>query len=349
MKRNYVFLLSLALAGLASCGNGGGSAQQPNGGVDNGSGSSQQSSSIFGSNEPVMEKMLCEYVPDGQTAVIYGSNLKNCEIMFPGADFPAKIVESSNNQISVIVPEGAEDGQLKIKYEDKFILSKFFFRDNRNIIINFDYRLATWGGYNPFDETGELITGTLGMGTELTPFENGAKLPQPCSGNYGLLYGKYDHPWMMDQTKYIQYVANPLEGGRGPISVATKAFESYDLSSLALKFEVYVPKETPYKNIKTEIFFGPIDSPDKHGREVSPICFWEPYKDCKDGFYTDSWTTITIPLTEFWHGTKSDVEPFAGEFDLKKATNLSFLQFGQPEGEPLILMCVDNFRIVPIN
>lgn len=334
MKRNFVFILSMAIAGcLSSCGDGGGSVL-PNGGSC--------------TNEPVMESMLCEYVPDGQTAVIYGRNLKNCEIMFPGADFPAKIVESSNDKISVVVPEGSEDGQLKIKCGDKVILSKFFFRDNRNIIVNFDYRLATWGGYNPIDENGELITGTLEMGTEISPFVNGAKLPQPCSGNYGLLYGKYDHPWMMNQCMYIQYVANPQEGGRGPISVATKAFESYDLSSLALKFEVYVPKEVAYKGIKTEIFFGPIDSPDKHGREVSPICFWEPYKNCSDGFYTDSWTTITIPLTEFWHGVKSDTDPFDGNFDLKKATNLSFLQFGQPEGEPQIMMCVDNFRVVPI-
>ena len=86
MKRKFVFILSLAIAGcLASCGNGGGSVSQNGGSC---------------TNEPVMERMLCEYVPDGQTAVIYGSNLKNCEIMFPGADFPAKVLESSNDKIS---------------------------------------------------------------------------------------------------------------------------------------------------------------------------------------------------------------------------------------------------------
>lgn len=334
MKKNCVILLSLALAaGFAGCnGNGG---------------NTQQNMSGNNSSDPEMSSMKCEFVPDGEEAIIYGRNLKHCDIIFPGAESPARIVESSNDMVKVIVPDGSEDGQLKIKSGDKTILSKFFFRDNRNIIINFDYRLATWGGYNPKDENDELITGTLEMGTEITPFCNGAKLPQPCSGNYGLLYGKYDHPWMMNQCMYLQYVANPLEGGRGPISVASKAFESYDMSALALKFEVFVPKEVPYKNIKTEIFFGPIDSPDKHGRDVTPICFWEPYKD-NEGFSTDAWTTVTIPLTEFWHGTKSDTDPFDGEFDLKKATNLSFLQFGQPDGEPQIMMCVDNFRIVPI-
>lgn len=323
-------ILSLALAaGFASCSNGG------------------QPGSSCSSSLPEMKRMQCEFVPDGGEAVIYGNNLKNVEVFFPGAEDPAKVVSSCDTMIKVIVPEGSEDGQLKIKCCDKTILSKFFFRDNRNIIINFDHRLATWGGYNPKDENGELITGTLEMGTEITPFVNGAKLPESCSGNYGLLYGKYDHPWMMNQCMYIQYVANPLEGGRGRISVASKAFESYDLTSLALKFEVYVPKEAAYKGIKTEIFFGPIDSPDKHGREVSPICYWEPYKN-GGAFSTDAWTTITIPLSEFYHCTKSDDEKFDGEFDLKKATNLSFLQFGQPDGEPQIMMCVDNFRVVPI-
>ncbi|MCQ2230729.1 MAG: glycan-binding surface protein [Paludibacteraceae bacterium] len=325
MKMNRFFLASLALAaGFASCSNGG-----------------------SGSSIPEMKRMHCEFVPDGEEAIIYGSNLKKAEIIFPGAENPAKVVSSCDTMIKVIVPEGSEDGQLKIKCGDKVVLSKFFFRDNRNIIVNFDHRLATWGGYNPKDEDGELITGTLEMGTEITPFANGAKLPESCSGNYGLLYGKYNTPWMMNQCMYIQYVANPMEGGRGRISVASKAFESYDMSSLALKFEVFVPKECAYSGIKTEIFFGPIDSPDKHGRDVSPICFWEPYKN-GGAFSTDSWTTVTIPLSEFYHNTKTDTDTFDVDFDLKKATNLSFLQFGQPEGEPQIMMCVDNFRVVPI-
>lgn len=328
MKSNRVILFSLALAaGFASCSTGG------------------QGSN--GSSLPEMKRMHCEFVPDGGEAIIFGSNLKKAEIMFPGAENAAEVVSSCDTMIKVIVPEGAEDGQLKIKSGDKTILSKFFFRDNRNIIVNFDHRLATWGGLDPKDENGDLITGTLEMGTEIKDFPNGAKLPEPCSGNYSLLYGTYEHPWMMNNNMYIQYVANPLEGGRGRISVASKAFESYDLSSLALKFEVFVPKEVPYKGIKTEIFFGPIDAPDKHGRELSPICYWEPYKNGGE-FSTDSWTTVTIPLSEFHHGTKSDEVDFDGEWDIKKATNLSFLQFGQPSGAPLVMMCVDNFRVVPI-
>lgn len=326
MKINKVFLFSLALAaGFASCSNYGG-----------------------GSQNTEMKRMHCEFVPDGEEAIIYGSRLKNAEIFFQGAENPAEVVSSCDTMIKVIVPEGAESGQLFVKdKEGKKILSKFHFRDERNIIINFDHRLSTWGGYNTRDESGNLITSTLEMGAEEVPFPNNAKLPEECSGKYQLLYGTYDQPWTMNHCMYIQYVANPLEGGRGRISVASKAFESYDMSALALKFEVYVPKEVPYKGIKTEIFFGPIDSPDKHGRDVSPICYWEPYKETGE-FYTDSWTTVTIPLSEFHHNTKSNEAVFDGDFDLKKATNLSFLQFGDPEGAPQIMMCVDNFRVVPI-
>ncbi len=334
MKSKIFFIAPLLFAGMMmSCG-----------GNQAGEGST-------GCVDPQLSRMKCEFVPDGGKAVIYGKNLsKVSEVNFPG-DLKADIVEQNDTMISVIVPEGTKEGRVKaVTADGKKTISKFFFRDDRNTIVNFDRKLATWGGYSPMDEDGSLITGTLEMGDSITPFPNGAVLPEPCSGNYGFLYGTYATAWSMNQCMYFQYVANPAEGGRGPISVAGKVFEKYDLDELALRFEVYVPKEVAYKGIRTEIFFGPINSPDKHGREFSPIYFWKPYEGTNDGFYTDEWTTVTIPLTEFCHNTTSDdANPDYNYRDkLKQATNFSFLQFGQPEGEPQIFLCLDNFRIVPI-
>lgn len=329
MRKYYLFLATLSFLGFfSSCGN--------------------QGNKELKNTAPELKSMKCEFVPDGGEAVLFGSNLTNAEVIFPG-DLKADIVADKSNDsvLTVVVPAGSKDGRIKVKTANGVSSSKFFFRDNRNIIVNFDRRLATWGGYNPYDEKDELITGTLEMGDEMTPFPNGAKLPEACSGNYGFLYGKYSYPWVMNQCMYLQYVANPMEGGRGPVSVAGSVFDSYDVDELALKFEVYVPKEAAYKGVKTEIFFGPIDAKDKHGRDLSPICFWEPYKDSGE-FYTDGWKTVTIPLNKFTHSTKNDTDTFECKMNLKKATNFSFLQFGAPEGNPQIFMCVDNFRIVPI-
>jgi hypothetical protein len=333
MRKESLFVASLLCAGvLVGCGG------------------NQSGDSSCSSQGPELNRMKCEFVPDGGEAVIFGKNLTNAQIIFPG-DLVADVVEQNDTMVRVIVPEGTKEGRVKATTANGAkTLSKFFFRDDRNTIVNFDRRLSTWGGYDPMEDDGTLITGTLEMGDSITPFPNGAKLPEPCSDKYGLLYGVYDTPWAMNQSMYYQYVANPAEGGRGPISVAGRVFEKYDLEELALKFEVYVPKEVAYKGIRTEIFFGPINSPDKHGRDYSPICFWKPYEGAADGFSTDSWTTVTIPLTEFCHKTTSDdPDPeYTYKDKLKQSTNFSFLMFGQPEGAPQILMCVDNFRVVPI-
>ena len=297
---------------------------------------------------PKLCKMKCEFVPDSGEAVIYGRNLANAEVIFPGDKVAEVIADKSNDSVlTVIVPMGTKEGKITVKNNGAETKSSFIFRDARNTIVNFDRRLATWGGYSPMDEEGELISGTLEYGEEITPFPNGATLPEPCDGNYGFLYGKYKNAWEMNQSMYLQYVANPFEGGRGMISVASDAFEAYELDELALKFEVYVPKEIGYKGIKTEIFFGPIDASDKHGRDRSAICFWEPYKE-NGTFSTDTWKTITIPLTEFNHTSKTDEANSNVKINLKEATNFSFLQFGAPTSEEQIFMCVDNFRIVPI-
>jgi hypothetical protein len=331
MRKESLIIASLLCAGLmSSC-------------SSNQGGGNCNSSSL-----PELKRMKCEYVPDGGEAIIYGKNLTNAQITFPG-DLAAEVVSQCDTMVKVIVPEGTKEGRIKVSSPNGSSLSKFFFRDDRNTIVNFDRKLATWGGYSPMEEDGTLITGTLEMGDQVTPFPNGAKLPEPCSGNYGFLYGKYSNPWSMSQSVWIQYVANPMEGGRGPISVAGPVFEKYALEELALKFEVFVPQEVSYKGIRTEIFFGPINAADKHGRDFSPIYFWKPY-EANGEFYTDSWTTITIPLTEFCHNTSSDeAQPdYNYNGKLKQATNFSFLLFGQPEGEPQVFICVDNFRIVPL-
>jgi hypothetical protein len=332
MRKESLFIASLLFAGLmGSCS------------------SNQDCGSATTGSAPELRRMKCEYVPDGGEAVIYGRNLANVQISFPG-NLVADVVEQNDTMVRVIVPEGTTDGRLKAISANGETLSKFFFRDDRNTIVNFDRKLPTWGGYSPMNDDGSLIEGTLEFGDSITPFPNGAKLIEPCSNNFGFLYGTYDHPWNMNQSMYLQYVANPQEGGRGNISVAGKVFEKYELEELALKFEVYVPEEIPYKGVRTEIFFGPINAPDKHGRDFSPICFWKPYEGTDNGFYTDGWETVTIPLTAFCHNTSTDdeVADYNYRDKLKQATNFSFLQFGQPEGAPQIFMCVDNFRIVPI-
>ncbi len=324
MKKKNLAYIALFMFGISMTGCGG-NTEKPNHGTP---------------EPPELTSMKSEFVSDGEMAVIYGKNLEGAEVIFPGVELAAIAEEGSNDSVLIVtVPTGSKSGKINVKTNQGEAKSTFHFRDDRNFIINFDDRLATWGGYNPLDEEDRKITVASNI-----PLP--AVLPDPCSGKYGFLFGEYNTPWTMKETMYIQYVANPDEGGHGAFSVAGP-FEEYPLENLVLKFEVNIPKEAPYKGVRTEIFFGPYDSPDKHGRAVSAICFWEPYK-ATGSFCTDGWETITIPLTDFTHGITSD-EEVKKITDLKKATNFSFVQFGASQDAPLVFMCVDNFRIVPVN
>jgi len=304
--------------------------------------------------KPSLKGMKCEFVPDGQEAVIYGSHLAGADVIFPDSTSKGIRVSaaagSNDSVLKVIVPKGSTSGKLKVIVSNDTVSSKFQFRDSRNLIIDWDKKLATWGGCDPYEENEEgdhdLISSVLLDSIVKLP----SALPEGCSGVYSLVFGKYDKPWTMSHSMFLQYVANPLDGGRGDHSIAGP-FDGYDVKDLALKFDVYIPKETPYKKVRTEIFFGPFDAPDKHGRDRVPICFWEPYA-VSGSYSTDGWETVTIPLTEFTHTVTSYDAKFPTPIDLKKATNLTFVQFGDTTGgagDNYIMMCVDNFRVVPIS
>lgn len=312
---------------------------------------------------PVINGMKSEFVPGGKEAVIYGRNLKDAKIEFE-TQFYDELVEAdvvsskSNDSVLVcIVPKSAWSGKIKVTNLGGETRSSFLFRDKRNIIMDFDRCHQTWGGYTPFDpQTGELVE-SLSDGKKLE-----ASLPEPCSGKYSVLYGDYVTSWVFDSNMWLQYMANPDEGGRGNISVAGIPFLNRPIDELVLKFECNIPKEAPYKGVRTEIFCGPYDATNKHGREGSVICYWEPWtskgysiagnnagKDLSNGFYTDGWETITIPLSEFKHNFITDEILHDIKMDILSSVNFSFLQIGAIDNAnpPHVYMCVDNFRIVP--
>lgn len=296
-----------------------------------------------------MQSMKCEFVKAGDEAVIYGSGFSADDEIFFENNLKGEIVASKTNDsvLTVIVPEDAKPGKLcYIPKHGKKVYSNFMFEDNRGIIIDFDGYRSTWGGFDPFDEDGEPIKVVSKddsiLSLPVTP-------PEAISGHYGLLYGIYKEAWTMKRETFLQYCAKTEYDGRGNHSVAGDN-AGMPLEELCLKFEVYVPKECTFKSRpRVEMFFGPYESINKHGREQSPIYAWTPCNTPTGEFYTkDGWETITIPLTEFNHSYESD-EIKADPINLSTATNFTFVIIGDPGDSPSEnYLCVDNFRIVPI-
>lgn len=298
-----------------------------------------------------MTSMKCEFVNAGDEAIIYGSGFSaDDEILFENGKKGQIVADkTSDSVLTVIVPEGVKPGMLTyVPKHGKKVTSDFMFLDNRNMIIDFseEYR-ASWGGFDSYDEEGDPIKFVKGDGDSILMLP--VTPPDEISGHYGLLYGIYKEAWSMKRETFLQYCAREDFGGRGDHSIAGK-YEDMPLDQLCLKFEVYVPKECPFKcQPRVEIFFGPYDAANKHGREQSPIYAWDPRNSETGVFHTDNkWQTIIIPLTLFNRSYESDAIE-AGPINLKTATNMTFVLVGDAATPPTEnFICVDNFRVVPI-
>lgn len=314
---------------------------------------------------PQISGMKSEFVPAGGEAVIYGSSLAGAKVYFEtqfiNDSIQADVISSEDNKIVVRVPDKAWSGKIKVKNLAGVTSSDFYFRDERNIIMDFDLRHQTWGGIVPFDGDGNLVQGRY-EGDQLVPYFG--KLDEGCSGKFAILHGTYSakNPYTYSSDLWLQYMHGHDVGGRGAVSIAGLPFYEYKLEDLVLKFECNIPKDAAYKGITTEFIAGYDSSePDKIGRTISPICRWEPYKndatysvagqnsgkDLSNGFYTDGWETVTIPLTEFKY-VYNDENPKADlKLDLSKAINFSILVFGKVETDTNVMIGIDNVRIVP--
>ena len=315
---------------------------------------------------PQISGMKSEFVPAGGEAVIYGSGLSGAKVYFDTQFYKdsvqADVIYSCDNKIIVRVPDKAWTGKIKVKNLAGVTSSNFLFRDERNVIMDFDLRHQTWGGIVPFDENGKLVQGRY-EGDNLVPYVG--KLDEGCSGKFGLFHATYStkQSYSYISDLWFQYMHSADEGGRGEVSIAGLPFYNYKLEDLVLKFECNIPKEAAYKGIATEFIAGykSTSEADKIGRTISPICRWEPYKndknysvagenagkDLSNGFYTDGWETVTIPLTAF-NCVYNDENPKEDlKLDLAKAINFSVLVFGKPETDTNVMISFDNFRIVP--
>ena len=262
---------------------------------------------------PVITGIKSEYVPDGEVAILYGDFFFEPKVIFPD-DKQGEIVSLTKTEIQVKVPAGATAGNIRVKTNFGTAKSAFLFRDNRNVLLDYDGRNhETW--------TAPIVNSPL----------------PSCSGNYAFFKNNADGAWMWANELTMQYWA---PRGRGNVPVATG-----NVTDLVLKFEANVPIE--WKDVRMEIFFGPFA--EDHGRDAPGTVFarWKPWKN--GPFKTDGWVTISIPLTEFKY-SKDDADDnengTTSISNLNSLTNITMMLFGPANGTNPVQIAVDNVRIV---
>lgn len=268
---------------------------------------------------PVVGSIKCEYVPDGETAVLYGDFFfEPMKVIFPG-EVEGQIVSISKTEVQVTVPAGAGSGPISVQTNFGKVKSKFYFRDDRNILLDYDSKLhETW----------------------TAPIANPASNPDPAPVSGGYAYFKHaaDGAWMWTNELTMQYWA---PRGRGNVPVATGL-----PGDLVFKFECNVPVE--WRDVRMEIFFGPYA--DDHGRDAPGTVFarWKPWKN--GPFTTYGWITVSIPLSEFKYGKDDPDDDEVGSRkieNLSSLTNVVMMLFGPANGPNPVHVCIDNVRIVP--
>ena len=267
--------------------------------------------------KPEVTGIKCEYVEEGDVAVLYGDFFfEPTTVEFAGG-VEAEIVVLDKTELQVVVPAGAEMGEVTVTTNFGTAVSTFLFRDDRNMVVNFDdMRHRSWNS---------PISGDMGEGG----------LPS-CSGDYTYFKMEGVGAWQWVNELNMMYIAEDSETGRGNVPIFPGGAS---VDSWGVRFEINSPNE--WREIPLEIFFAPYG--EDHGRDIPvPLVRWRPW-EATGVFQTDGWCTVTVPLTAF--NEDKDGNP-AELTDLSGYTNLTIMCFGAADNANDIHIGIDNVRVV---
>lgn len=306
---------------------------------------------------PVVSSMSCEYAPAGSEAVLYGDYFVDdpnvpLTISMPG-DITVEgeqITSITKTAIKFIVPEGAVQGNIRVKSIYGTGQSVFQYKDTRNILFdwdgNYEGALAagnSWNGDN--EKKGQILPSV--------PSVDGKYMvmgPATLSGGQWQTPGEYLMMYWPDPNATEGCV--PLYN----LPQFKKMLEDYKIEELALKFEVYVPASNPWMAEGMQIQFTSLDEVSMenqnndyvYGEGKEPRGVWVPWEETGSYDTGNQWVTVTLKMSEFNKQVSGIVSE--SEFTEENLAGLSiFLRGGGLDGkecEPII--CIDNIRVVPV-
>ena len=207
---------------------------------------------------PVIKTMDCEFVNEGDVAVIRGDYFyEPLTVTFEGG-VTGELVSVSDQEINVRVPAGAQPGKITVTTNFGETKSGFLFRDDRPKFIDSDPYEGWWDG-------------------SLVVSNPGPNDPPKISGNY-LRYSNNVGSWSWKELAGGPASSMPNHSKNIPDEAFIKPSDYY------LKFEVNTLK--PYNGNLVKINVG-LTSEDNGGYG------WAPPFDTKG-----KWQTVAIPLDE---------------------------------------------------
>ena len=278
---------------------------------------------------PLISSLLCEYVKDGETAVIQGNFFIDdpnipLQVFFPG-NVEGEVLSVSLNEVQVKVPAGVSPGPVSVKSIYGSSRSSFYFRDDRNIFLNFD-ELTSGGSWrsgttrsdaNSLDRNYVLLKGEIGDNAGGEDFSGGGFVCELWSDANGRPEQNFFTGSPADYL--LKFEANVIEWSGAYLNICWGPWRS---------------SVGPYQN---QLYWS----------NMNARGLWRPWEGTTTGAYkTDEWITVTIPMTDMKYN--KDFGSMA--FDPAKAGSMSLWMKGPAAtsgGTCKMEVYFDNFRIVP--
>lgn len=283
--------------------------------------------------DPVLSSVRNEWPLAGENLVINGDFFfEPLTVTYTGG-VVGEVKSVSQTQVEVTVPEGAAEGPITLATNFGSAVSTFHIWDKRNIILDFDTKVAN--------------------GWRIGLREN---TDGPVDGNYLVIRGNVaanqrdEGPGAPAQSGY----AMEYWGGNDPNRLEN-FYPLYPNSYLdyVLKFEAKVKK-----------WYGGhlnlcLSTPDHTGNNqeiwsntYNPRAIWAPWAAADEEYSTgDQWITVIVPMTEFQYnmGTSDGNVVYTGGQPFNPANVGSFSTWflGSPENDGnAVEFYVDNIRFV---
>lgn len=281
---------------------------------------------------PEVLSMDLEYVPDGEVAVIHGDyffDVTPVKVEFPsaaGGYIEAQVVSVEEDRLEVVVPEGSGSGAIRVTTNFGSVESSLHFRDQRNIIINYDDKIPTGAWRNGlFESAGGIdgqylvLRGVLGKNQRAEDYNGGGYVSQ----FWGQASGSPEGPFV------------------------TGIVDDY-----VMKFEARV---VDWYGSHLNITFAPWNHSNSNqeywSNSINARGLWAPWEEEDKPFSTgEEWITVTIPMSDmqYYMDQPDDVVYTPGQKFIKENTgSLSFWMIGSPKSDNSpVEVFIDNVRIV---
>ena len=312
---------------------------------------------------PVVSAMKCEWVKPGEDATITGQYFVDdpnqpLTVTFTGIGNSTDITVSrdaikslTSSAITFTVPEGVEQGIIRVSSIYGSSDSKFYYCDQRNVITDFD------GENNAGSETGIVPQGWNISATYST--EGG------IDGYYVQLGPTETEGGWVEELKLPFWCGNwggdPLSITKGNAGVPVRnCFDMSDWENMSFKFELYIPSSNPWSAGAMQILFANnkdcaneswqnntyIHTSADGGLDL-PRALYNPWAATGSFDTGDEWITVTIPLTDFIYNDDGSKAPNGMSISSFDSFVIWPINGGVTGTTCTPIFRLDNLRLVP--